>query len=322
MGSPLFLGLDLGGTNLKGVIVGPEGRPLAHSVVSTRSQAGVEAVLAQIGDLADRLVKQASANWSQVVALGVGVAAWINHESGLILRAANLAGWVDVPLRQRLSGALGKPAVVENDGNAAAWGEYTAGAGWGAHSMVLLTLGTGIGGGVVVAGSLLRGYTGTAGELGHLVILPDGPECVCGNRGCLEELASARATVRRFAEAVRAGAKSSLAAKVQEGAPLSARDICKHALAGDALSREILEETGRFLALGVHDIIVAFNPQRVVLGGGMAAAGDLIMEPLAQEVARRTLPYAARHTEIRWGELGELAGAIGAAGCAAAEYPA
>ncbi len=313
---PLYLGLDLGGTNIKGVVATAEAQVLAGDVVPTEAQAGPAVVIRQMEELAYRLVEQTGTDWAEVEAVGVGVAAWLNHEEGLVFRAANLTGWIDIPLREEMSHSLGKPVVVENDGNSAAWGEYVAGAGRGAHSMVLLTVGTGVGGGVVINDSLLRGYTGMAGELGHIVIQPDGPECVCGNRGCLETFASATAVVQRFEETVHQGAASTLAQSVLAGEPITSRDIYEQALAGDALSLTALQDAGQFLGIGVHNLIAAFNPQRVVLAGGMIAAGELILEAVRREVAVRTLPYAARYTKICRGELGKMAGAIGAAGCA------
>ncbi len=321
MTRPLYVGLDLGGTNIKGAVTTAEAQSLADETVPTLAQAGPEAVMSQMDDLARRLVAQAGAEWRDVAAVGIGVAAWLDYDAGLILQAANLAGWVDIPLREQMSQRLGKPVVVENDANAAAWGEYVAGAGRGAHSMALLTLGTGIGGGIIVHDRLLRGHSDTAGELGHTMIRDDGPECVCGNRGCLEAFASAPATVQRFIEAVRGGADSALAEKVRAGEAVTTEDIYQQAMAGDTLCRQTLQETARFLGIGVHNIIMAVNPQRIVLAGGMIAAGDLIMETVKAVVAERTLPYAARYTEIGRGQLGEIAGAIGAAGCAAREYP-
>ena len=320
-GQSLYIGLDVGGTNIKAVLVDSDAQILADNAVPTQAKAGPEAVMAQMDELTRDLVEQADNRWSAVRAIGIGVAAWMNLTEGIVLRAPNLTGWVDIPLRQQMSECWQRSVLIENDANAAAWGEYVAGAGRGAHSMVLLTLGTGIGGGVIIDDKLVHGYTDTGGELGHMVIVDDGPECVCGNHGCLEALASGPGTVRRFVAAMQQWPDSILADKARAGELITAKDIYQHARAGDQLSREILRDTGRLLGIGVHNIIVAFNPQRVVLAGGMMAAGDLIIDPVKAEVKRRTFPYAVRCTEICWAELGTIAGALGAAGCATQQYP-
>ena len=316
MSPELYIGLDLGGTNIKGVLIDPSAHVIASADTATEREGGGAHVVARMTGLARQLLDKADTPLDRVVGVGVGAPGFLHHEKGLMLQPVNFPGWRDFPIRDLLGEALGKPVVLEKDSNAAAWGEFQAGAGRGSRDMALLTLGTGIGGGIIVNGQLLRGHTDVGAELGHVPVVQGGRRCGCGNLGCLEAYACATATVARFTEAVRGGAESSLAERVLAGAQITAKQICEHARAADALSLEILEETGRFLGVGVYTIIVTVNPECVVLGGGMIAAGELIMDAVRAEVARRVIPRVRENTRIVFAELGNLAGAIGAAGCA------
>jgi glucokinase len=219
------------------------------------------------------------------------------------------------------------PIVLENDANVAAFAEAWVGCGRGVKTLVLMTLGTGIGGGIVLNGEIWRGAWGTAAELGHQNLFPDGVRCGCGNHGCLEAYASATALVRRFHEAVKSGKRSRLAAREkaptkesQAGAPVphevTARDIADAAAAGDRTCRALMDETGRFLGIAVMNVLHFLNVEMVVFTGGMTASGALLLDPIRDEARRRTFPLAFKGVKILFSKMGNDAGLIGAAGWA------
>jgi glucokinase len=234
-----------------------------------------------------------------------------------VVTAANLPEWDDVPLRELLRKRFNIPTVLENDANAAAWGEFWTGAGKEASSMVMLTLGTGIGGGIVLDGKLWHGFKDSAAELGHVTIDCRGRQCGCGNIGCLEAYASADSTVRRFIEAVRSGRSTNLERMVRERPEqVTSKMIHEEALKGDALCRATIEETGFYLGMGVVSILHFLNPEMVVLTGGMIGAGSMLMDPLKKVVQERALGRSREDVKIVFARLGSDAGFIGAAGCA------
>jgi glucokinase len=207
---------------------------------------------------------------------------------------------------------LHMPCLLDNDANVAALAEQWVGAGRGASSLVLFTLGTGIGGGIVLDGRIWHGANGVAGEVGHMSINPDGPVCNCGNRGCFEAYASATAMVRRMREAIKGGVKSSLGAQLDS---FTSEDIHQAALAGDEAARQNIEQTGRYLGLGASNIMHIINPEVVAFSGGVTAAGDMLMKPLLDEMEKRTLEASRQNVKVRFAELPNDAGIIGAARC-------
>jgi glucokinase len=314
---PVFaVGVDLGGTNIKAGVCDADGRVSAKLSIATEGERGPERVLDRIAEAARSAAERAGLRLSDVEAVGVGAPGTMDFEAGVVTIAPNLPGWRDVRLREGVARRLGVTTVIENDANAAAFGEYWAGAGADADPMVLFTLGTGVGGGIVIGGELLHGASGSAAELGHLIIQFGGRQCGCGNRGCLEAYASATAMVARFREAVQGGRRSSLAEKVRSGGEITAEGIHRAAVAGDELSREVLTETGVLLGYGIVSIVHAVNPQRVVLSGGMIGAGEMLMEPVRRTVREMSFPQAQKRLEVVFARLGGDAGFIGAAGCA------
>jgi len=310
------VGVDVGGTNIKAGVCDGEGRVLSKLSITTEGQRGPEGVLDRIAEAARAAAERAGFRLTDVQAVGVGAPGTMDFEAGVVTIAPNLPGWRDVRLQEGVARRLGVTTVIENDANAAAFGEYWAGAGADADPMVLFTLGTGVGGGIVIGGELLHGASGSAAELGHLIIQFGGRQCGCGNRGCLEAYASATAMVARFREAVQGGAESSLAETVRSGGEITAEGIHTAAVAGDELSGKILTETGVLLGYGVVSIVHAVNPQRVVLSGGMIGAGEMLMEPVRRTVKEMAFPQAQKRLEVVFARLGGDAGFIGAAGCA------
>lgn len=310
------IGIDLGGTNIKAGLIDPQG--LVEHKLSRVSdpQRGPEHVLADLAAMCDDLMRATRRERVDVCGVGIGTPGPLDFARGVILKAANLPGWVNVPVRDRLSALLRLPVMLENDANAAAFGEYWAGAGRDRGDMVMLTLGTGVGGGVIVDGRLLHGHFGNAAELGHMIVEPDGLPCPCGQRGCLEQYSSASGVARRVITAIESGRVSSLQAGLAAGYVPSSRDVSDAALAGDDVCGEIWREACRYLAVACVNIQHAFNPATIVLGGGLAEAGERLLAPIAEEFAHQTWSLAGDQPAIVAASLGYDAGIIGAGGLA------
>lgn len=309
----LAVGIDLGGTNIKGGLVAADGTVLIRKSIKTEAAKGVDHVVRRIAGLVKDVVAEGKVKADDVAGVCVGSPGPLDSHTGLISAAPNLH-WKDVPLRDLLEPLVGMKVFVENDANAAGFGEGWVGAARGADCAILLTLGTGIGGGIVIGGDIWRGATDTGAELGHMTIRFDGPLCSCGNRGCIEAYASATAVARRMKEAVEAGRESSLKARILAGEEVDSETIHHAAVAGDALSREIIEETGRLLGIAVASYVNIFNPDYVVLHGGMVNAGEMLMNPLVEEMRGRCFEVSQRGLRIVPSALKGDAGIVGAAG--------
>jgi len=309
----MVVGVDLGGTNIKvGLVDGAGGLSGRLSAPTPPAGEGAAGIARAICRAVRRCAAEAGLEPAAVRGVGVGSPGTMDLEAGVVDFSPNLPALNGAPLRGLIQDDIGLPCTLENDANAAALAECWIGAGKDASSLVLLTLGTGIGGGIVLDGQVWHGCNGVAGEIGHMVIDADGPLCGCGNRGCLESLASATAMVRRMQEAVRAGVPTSLAARADE---LTARDIHEAALAGDAAARENIEATGHYLGLGVANIMHVLNPRVIAFSGGVTAAGDMLLDPIKEGAARRALDMSQREVTICYSRVPADAGIIGAARC-------
>lgn len=308
----LTIGVDLGGTNIKVGLVTADGKIVRRHRVTTEARTGPQGVADRICRACRDMLEAAGERPDAVRGVGVGSPGTIDIENGVVLFSPNLDGWNDVPLRKMVESGLGMRCVVDNDANVAALAEQWLGVGRGADSLVLLTLGTGIGGGIVLGGHIWHGGNGVAGEVGHMSINPDGPRCGCGNHGCLEAYASATAMVRRMREAIDAGTPTSLAGRRDE---LTAALIHGAAVQGDAAARENIEQTGRYLGVGISNLMHLLNPQAIAFSGGVTAAGEMLLEPVRREVAWRTLEASRRNVRVSISALPEDAGLLGAARC-------
>jgi glucokinase len=304
--------VDIGGTKLAVGIVDGGGRVLARGEVPTLAAEGPERVLDRIVRLAEAVLAESGLPADAIQRIGIGCAGPVDRQAGLILNPPNLPGWVRVPLAERLERALRRPAVLENDANAAALGEFRYGAGKGAGSLVYLTVSTGIGGGIIFDGRIWHGLKDAAGEVGHMTLVPEGPKCGCGGRGCLEALASGPSIARRAREALATGRPS----RLSEAGDFTAADVVRLAREGDALAAEVWDATIGYLGLGVAAIVTILAPERVVIGGGVARAGDLLFEPLRREVRRRIKLVAVESVPILPAALGPDVGILGAAAVA------
>ena len=314
-----MIGIDIGGTFIKAGVVDEKGRVLSRAKLPTGVPEGRKAVIRNIAAAAIEARERAGLPWRRICAVGLGSPGVFEQPSGIVYHSPNLACLEGKPLAEPVMAAVGQPdipIVLENDANVAAYAEAWVGCGRGVRTLALMTLGTGIGGGVVLNGHIWRGAWGTAAELGHQNLFPDGARCGCGNRGCLEAYASATGLVRRFKEAVAAGRRGPLAAQLRKGKEITARDIDLAAKAGDRLCRELIEETGRYLGVAVMNVLHILNVELVVFTGGMTAAGAMLLKPIREEARRRTFPLAMKGVRILFSRMGDDTGLIGAAGWA------
>lgn len=306
------LGIDIGGTKLAAGIVSPDGSILARKEVPTRVAEGLDPVLGRIVQLGRDLLGAPGIPGNTVGRIGVGCAGPVDRRAGLVFDPPNLPGWVRVPLVEHVQGALGIPTVLDNDANAAALGEFCYGAGRGANSLVYLTVSTGIGGGIILDGRIWHGLKDGAGEVGHMTLMPDGPVCGCGNRGCLEAISSGTSIAKR-AKALLAQGRSS---RLQQVPDFTAADVVRLAHEGDAVAREVWESAVAYLGLGVAALITILAPERIVIGGGVAKAGDRLFLPLRDEVRRRVRLVPVESIPILPAALGADVGILGAAAVA------
>jgi glucokinase len=304
----VFLGVDIGGTNVKTALVGVDGAVLAFRSVGWSGGPPAEAVEA-VGSSLEDLVRESG---ESPVACGCACAGLVDGVAGVVRSSPNLPTWHDVELADMVAGRTGLSTTLENDANAAAYGEYAVGAARGASNAVMLTLGTGIGGGIVLGGRLFRGSHGMAGEIGHTTVDMDGPSCLCGSRGCLERLANARAIVAGASDLVNSGRPSSTSGMVANGT-LTARDVGAAASAGDAVAAEALAAVGRVLGVGLANVSQTLDPDVIVVGGGVIGAGELLLGPAREELETRLYGCGFRAPKIVAAQLGEAAGVVGAA---------
>jgi glucokinase len=310
-----FLGVDLGGTKILTALVGEGGEVLARARAAT-PQDGPAAVMDAIAATVEDACRAGGVEVREVAAVGAGAPGPLDPVSGVVFQPPNLAGWRDVPLRDLLVARFGLPSIVENDANAAALGEHWVGAGAGVDDLVYITVSTGIGGGLILRGRIYHGVSGTAGEVGHMVIDPSGPRCPCGRRGCLEALASGTAIGRAAREAVAAGRPTALAALA--GGGLTAAEVARAASEGDAVAREVYARAAAALGAGVTNLVNLLNPAMVVLGGGVMRAGELLLGPVRRIVRQEAFDRPGAVVQIVPARLGDDAGAVGAAAVARA----
>ncbi|MSS73438.1 MAG: ROK family protein [Candidatus Latescibacteria bacterium] len=311
--SDLVVGIDLGGTKILAAAVDAQGKILGRAKRSTDSEDGPPAVLNRMADCAREAVARADRSLSDVRAVGIGAPGPLDSDKGIVIFAPNLSGWKNVPVRAALEKTLRKPVFLENDVNVGTLGEHVLGAGKGIRDLVGIFVGTGIGGGVILNGQLHRGLNGTAGEIGHMIIQIGGPRCGCGNRGCLEALASRTAIARDIAAAIRNGKKSKLGGKDLDPSDLKSSDIAKALEEGDRVAVKVIQRAAKAIGIGIVNIIHVLNPEMIVLGGGAMAFGDHILPVVRKTVEKRVLPLAGDHIQIVPAKLADDSGVLGAA---------
>lgn len=318
------IGVDIGGTKIAAGLVDRSGKLLTELRLPTGAARGRDHVLNQVRRSVTELrAFLASVQPDGVLAgIGIGTAGQVDFKLGKIVSTTgNLPGWYGTPLKDLLGAEFGVPVQVDNDVNAAAWGEKWLGAGRGVEHFLCLTLGTGVGGAIVDGGRMVRGARGGAGEVGHLILFPEGLRCTCGRCGCLEAYVSGPAIVRRYEAALleqRKGAGEAGTSRIQT------RQIFAQARQGDPVAVKVVADTYRFLGYGIASLVNIFNPSRVIIGGGLSQVGDDLLTALRQAVKEYALDGIAQEVEIVRAELGERAGLYGAVhlvwqSCAASE---
>ncbi|MCX7969660.1 MAG: ROK family protein [Armatimonadetes bacterium] len=307
------LAIDLGGTKVTAAVVQEDGTIVSHVSQPTEAHKGGEWVLSRIKETALEALEKSKIQPSQLIGVGMGTPGVVDAEQGVMLSdAVNIPEWKGRNLKSELERVLGVPAFIENDANAAGLGEWFFGAGKGAKSLILVTLGTGIGGAVILNGELIHGVSFAAGELGHISIDPNGPKCGCGNYGCVELYASGPAIAQRAREYVLRGVNTKMSTMALPE-DLTAEHVARAAREGDFLAQSILAEAGKMLGTALAGIVNLLNPDRIVIGGGVAQAGDWILEPVRWEIKRRALPNATKALQVVPTALGTNSGILGAA---------
>lgn len=312
MSDQIYVGVDLGGTAIKVGLVSSEGNLLQTYEGPTEVPKGPEAVIDNIEKYVRHIVEQSPYSWDQVVGVGAGVAGFTNVKDGIILLAPNI-GFKEVPIRSILEARLQKPIKIDNDANVAALGEAWSGAGKGIDHCVCYTLGTGVGGGIIIGGKIVQGFSGLAGELGHIAVIPDleAIQCGCGKIGCLETVSSATGIIRMANDAVERGDRTSLAHLDHE---ITAKDVFDAAKAGDEAAIRIISRAAFYLGKAMAAVAVTLNPERFIIGGGVSKAGEFLFAQIRESFMKLTPEPVTRGVSIVAAELGNDAGMIGAAG--------
>lgn len=311
-------GVDLGGTTINAAVVSADGeRVLGMHTAPTNAERGpkyvVDKIIGMVRESMRVAGREGGFDEKEIVGIGIGSPGPLDRKTGTVIETPNL-GWRNFPLRDLVANAIGLPAELDNDANAATIGEWWVGAGKNVETMVGVTLGTGIGGGIVLGGKVFHGASDVAGEIGHMSIDSTGRKCKCGNYGCLEAYASGPAIAARAIEGLQSGEQSVLPELVDgDLSRITAETVYEGIVAGDAYARDVMRDTAKFLGSGVANLINVLNPEMIVISGGVTRAGDHLLEPLRNEVKRRAFRNAFEACRIVTSELGSMAGVIGAA---------
>jgi glucokinase len=327
--APFFVGIDLGGTRVKIGVVDDQGQPLSRLTIATEGQRGPEDAARRMGQTVLDAIREVGIESAAAVArVGLASPGTVDVAAGTLVAPANLNGWSGFPMCSRLGHHCGLPVVLANDTVATSYGEYWVGSGRAFHSMILLTLGTGIGSGIIIGDLSIDGENSYGAECGHIVIdrSDKARPCGCGRTGHLEAYASATAVLKRAQEGLDAGRECSLRRRIDEGTTLSPQVIAAEAEAGDAFSLELVDDTARFLGIGITSLLHTIDPSGVLLAGDMTFGGNettvgrRFLARVKQEVQRHAFPILAERTVIDFASLGDDAGYIGAAGIARLEH--
>jgi glucokinase len=312
MAEGYIIGVDLGGTNVRSAVVDDAGRISCHTKLSVAGSRSAEEVIDRV--VACIAMTRDQRGGMDLLGVGVGTPGLIMAESGTVVYAPNVPGWTDLPLRSILQERLGVSVTIENDANAAAIGEHWIGAGKGVRHMICITLGTGVGGAIILNNQIWRGANGAGGEVGHINVIENGVLCGCGAPGCLEAYASASAIARQAREALRSGEKTRMT-ELCQGNPdaLSSALVSLAAQEGDEVAGAIMRRAGSLLGVAVASLTNLLNPELFVIGGGLINAGALLFDPIWHEVRKRAYKWSASILRIVPAALGDDAGIIGAA---------
>jgi len=304
------IGVDVGGTNVKIALVSDKGKIIYSNSIPTRAEMGYEHTINSMKDAIRDLLKETKMKPTDIEGVGFGFPGQIDCKKGVVRLAPNIPGWVNIPIASIIEKEFGIPTRVDNDVRTATLGELNYGAGVGCENLVCITVGTGIGSGLVVNGKLVRGANNAAGEIGHIKLnMQGGPLCGCGDRGCLEAYASGPSIVALAEEYIRGGKST----KYRE---LANPDITPYIVAvaakeGDPVARQIFRIMGEYIGMGLVSVVNLLNPEKIIIGGGVAESGDILFDPIKETIAKRAMTIQ-REVEIVPAQLGNTAGVIGA----------
>ncbi len=311
------IGVDLGGTKVATALTDIHGHILQRAEVPTGAREGAEAVISRIVEsirtVMNTVVDGRKVSPEEVLGIGIGSPGPLDARRGIVLAAPNLK-WENVPICDPIAETFGLPTYLDNDASLAAMAESRFGAGKGVENMIYMTVSTGIGGGIIINGRIYRGSHGNAGEIGHMTIKSDGPRCGCGNFGCLEALASGTAIAREAAEGIRTGMTTSLREKANgDPAKVTARLVGEALREGDSFAREVIHQAANYLGIGLANLVDIFDPEIIVIGGGVSRIGEELFEPARETMRERALPAVVKDVKIAPALLGGDSGVLGAA---------
>ena len=306
------IGIDVGGTNVKIALVDGEGKIIYSNSVPTYAQMGYEYTVNNIKQAIKDLMKETNTEAKDIQGIGFDFPGQVDCKTGVVKLAPNIPGWVNVPIAQMIEDEFHIPTRIDNDVRCAALGELKFGAGRGCENFVCITVGTGIGSGLVINGKVVRGAANAAGELGHIKLqMEDGPLCGCGDSGCLEAFASGPSIVAMAQEYLKGG-KSAKFRELAGDGEITPYIVAKAAEAGDPVAKRIFEKMGYYIGMGLTSVINLLNPEKIIIGGGVAECGELLLEPIRRTINERAMKVQREAVEIVPAELGNSAGVIGA----------
>jgi len=306
------IGIDVGGTNIKIALISNKGEILYSNTFPTRAEMGYVYTVSNIKQAINDLMSETKSSKSNIESIGFGFPGQIDYKNGVVRNSTNVPGWNNVEIADIIKTEFGIPAFIDNDVRCATLGELKYGAGKGAENLVCITVGTGIGSGLVINGKLVRGASNAAGEIGHIKLsMNDGPLCGCGDFGCFEAYASGPSIVAMAEEYIKGG-KSTMYREMANGSEITPYIVSKAAEEGDAVAKQIFKQIGHYIGIGLSSVINLLNPEKVIIGGGVSAAGDLLFNPIRETINERAMKIAREAVEIVPAELGNTAGVIGA----------
>ena len=306
------IGVDIGGTNVKIALVDFDGKIVYSNTVPTRAEMGYEAGVNNIKQAIKELMQETGEGPKTIEAIGFGLPGQIDYKEGIVKNLPNIPGWVNIPLAKMIEEEFSIPTRLDNDVRCAALGELNFGAGKGCENLICITVGTGIGSGIVLNGKLVRGASNAAGEIGHIKMeMSGGPLCGCGDYGCFEAYASGPAIVTMAREYI-SGGKSAKYKEMANDGIITPYIVAQAALQGDAVSIQIFKQMGKIIGTGLASVINLLNPEKIIIGGGVADAGDILLEPIRKTIIDRAMPIQASAVEVVPAQLANTAGVIGA----------
>ena len=306
------IGIDVGGTNVKIALVNDEGQIIYSNSVPTRAEMGYEYTVNNIKQAIYELLKETKLETKDIQGIGFGFPGQVDYKEGIVRNAPNIPGWVEIPIAKIFEDEFNIPTRVDNDVRCAALGELNYGAGKGCENLICITVGTGIGSGLIINGKLARGASNAAGEIGHIKLqMNDGPICGCGDTGCFEAFASGPAIVAMAEEYIKGG-KATKYREMAGSNPITPYIVSEAAKAGDPVAKRIFTIIGEYLGIGLAGVVNLLNPEKIIIGGGVADAGEILINPLVETLKKRAMKIAGDTVQVVPAQLGNTAGVIGA----------